>query len=73
MDEGVFEFPQVFVEILAAWGEVEDGVADKLAGTMVGGLATAVDFVNRVGERGGIAERRLIAQAANGVNRQVFE
>jgi hypothetical protein len=69
VDQGIFEFPQVFVEILTAWAEVEDGVADELARAMVGGLPAAVSFVKSVWKGGWIAEGRLIAEATDGVDR----
>ena len=67
-DQRVFEFPQVLVEILAAGIEIENRIADQLAGAVIGRLAAAVDFVDGVRQRGGIAEGGLVAQAADGVN-----
>jgi len=72
-DERVFEEAEVGVEVFAAAGEVKDGVADELAGAVVGGLAAAVGFEEGVGEGGGIAEGGLVAEAADGVDGLVFQ
>lgn len=72
-DEDFFEFSEMLVQVLAACGEVKDGVADELAGAVVGGLPAAVGFVKGVGQGGGIAEGGLVAEAADGVNGEVLE
>ncbi len=72
-DEGVFEFAQVIMEVAATGIEVEDRVADELAGAVISRLAATVGFVKRVRKGGGIAEGRLVAQATDGVNGLVFE
>ena len=53
--------------------EVEDGVANKLAGSVVGALATAIDFDNGMRELLGDPEAGLVAGATNGVNGLVLE
>lgn len=53
--------------------EVEDGVADKLPGAVVGALATAIDFDNGMRKLRGDTEAGLVAGAANGVDGLVFE
>lgn len=72
-DERFFEFPQVFVKIFAAWCEIEDRVADELAGAVVGGLAAAVRLMDGVREGGWITQGRAVAETANRVNRQVLQ
>jgi hypothetical protein len=56
-DERVFEEAEVGVEVFAAAGEVKDGVADELAGAVVGGLAAAVGFEEGGGGGAGASRR----------------
>ena len=72
-DEGFLEEAEVGVEVLAVVAEVEDGVADELAGAVIGALAAAIDFDDGMRESGGLAEAGLVAGAADGVNGMVFE
>ena len=43
-DHGFFEGADVPVNIAADWIEIEDGIADDLAGAVIGDVATAVRF-----------------------------
>lgn len=63
----------MLVEILAADTEVKNGVADELAGAVVSGLATAVDFEDGRGQGIRVLEGGLVAAAADGVDWLVFE
>ncbi len=53
--------------------EVRDGVADQLAGAVVGGLTAAVDFKDGVGQDGAGVQAGVVAGAADGVNAGVFQ
>lgn len=61
------------MEVLAVISQIEDGIADELAGAVVGALAAAVDFDDGVRKEGGLAETGLVPGAADGVDRMVFE
>ena len=72
-DDGVLQSAEVGVEIFFPFAEVEDRVADELAGAVIGGLAAAADFENRVGQGVAGAEGGLVAQSSDRVDRSVFE
>ena len=61
------------MEVLAARAEVEDGVADELAGAVVGGLAAAPGDDERVREGGGVAQAGVVGGAADGIDGVVLE
>src|SRR5690606_16904496 len=66
VDQDLFQKAQVGVEVFAG-GEVDDGVADELAGAVVGDVAAAVgldDFDAFVGEAGGVPDEVLVRAAA---------
>lgn len=52
--------------------QVEDEIADELSGSVESGLSAAVDFLDRMGQRG-VAEAGAVAAATDRVNRLVFE
>jgi hypothetical protein len=69
----IFNRTQIDVQVLSALAQVEDRVANKLTGTMVGGLATSVGDVDRVRKRKCFSETGLIGSATDCVNRFVFQ
>jgi hypothetical protein len=72
-DEQFLQRAQIKMQVLAVLAKVEDGIADKLAGAVVSGLAAAIDLNHGVGKVGGAAEAGLVRGAANGVNGVVLE
>lgn len=72
-DEGVLKMAQMSVEVPAVRVQVEDRIADELAGAVIGGLAAAVGLEYGEGECGGVAQGGLVAQAADGVNGLVLQ
>ena len=72
-DQQVLEGAQVAMKVLTMVAEVEDGIADELAGAVIGGLAAAIDLDDGMGKMRGAAQAGLVRGAANGVNRVVLE
>jgi len=72
-DEELLQGAQVAVKILAVIAKIEDGIAYELAGTVVGGLAAAIDLDERMGKMGGATQAGLVRGAADGVNGVVLE
>ena len=71
LDQQILEKSQIAVEIASPLSEVEDRVADELAGAVESRLSAPVGFKNRVGEVW--AEARVVARAADRVDRLVLE
>jgi hypothetical protein len=70
-DQQILKKPQVAVEIASTLREVEDWVADELAGTVKSGLAATVSFEHRVGEI--LMEAGAVARASDCVDGIVLE
>ena len=66
-DECLFDGADVGVQVFAEFAEVNDGVADELTWTMVGGLPATVDFDVGMGEVGGVEQGGFISGSADGV------
>ena len=72
-DQGIFQGGDVGVQIPAAAVQVRDGVAHKLAGPVVGGLSSPVDFMDGEGQHGAGMKAGIVARAADGVHAGVFQ
>ena len=73
VDLGLLQGAEVTVQVAGIAVEVEDQVADQLAGTVPGGLAATVDLNDGMGQGRGIAEAAAVTGAADGVNGIVLE
>jgi hypothetical protein len=76
-DDSFFEGVDVPVDVLPPFGEVEDGVADELAGVVAGDVAAAVGMGDGDAfglEPGGVGDEVFVAAAAaDGDDGGVFE
>ena len=72
IDENGFEGSQIQVEVASALVEVEYGVANELAGAVVGGLAAAVGLDDGEGELLACEEAGLVAGASDCIDGFVF-
>ena len=71
-DEAFFDPAEEEVEVGGEFLQIENEVADELAGAVEGGLSAAVDFDDGMREGGG-AEAGAVALASDGVDRVVLE
>ncbi len=72
-NEQFLEGAQIAVEVLAMVAQVQDGIADKLAGPVVSGLPAATDLDDGIGKVRGAPQAGLVRGAADCVNGVVLE
>ena len=71
--EGFLQDAQVGVQVLPVVLQVENGIADQLSGTVVGGLTTTVDLEYRMRKVRGVSQTALIARSPDGIDRCVLQ
>ena len=70
-DDDPFQRSQINVHVLAVPPQVDDRIADQLAGSVKGDFAPAADPVDRHAAR--VQQERFVRAAAQGEDRRVFE
>src|SRR5258707_3420258 len=60
MDHRVLQTSQIGMQILAPSLEVQNWIADELAGAVIGGLAAAINLKDRVRQIRRVASTRLV-------------
>ena len=68
-----FDPAQIAMQVLAATPQVDDRITDQLPGSMIGGLAAAVDREKGMRQMSGAAQTGLVRRAPDGVDRLVLE
>ena len=71
-DKNVFDHAQMHMQILPARSQVENGIANQLPWSVLGCLATTVRLHNRMRQPCRIAQRRLITQSTDRIDRLVL-
>src|SRR6267143_1932214 len=72
-DQQVFNPSEIFVQILTATGQIDDGITDELTRPVIRRLTAAIGLKKRVRKMRRAPQASMIGRATNCVNGVVFE